>query len=118
LVGLHSYANGDGLGEFPEWLISMVVILYIFTEIASVQNQLYITKGNVVASYFKKKIALVAGFVLFTSFMLWVLSVTEFLVMIQPLLLILGLIAATNALQYGYVYLRTNKATSTEIDEI
>tara|TARA_B110000879_G_scaffold37792_3_gene52754 strand:- start:3181 stop:5037 length:1857 start_codon:yes stop_codon:yes gene_type:complete len=118
LVGLHSYANGDGLGEFPEWLISMVVILYIFTEIASVQNQLYITKGNVAASYFKKKIALIAGFVLFTSFMLWVLSVTEFLVMIKPLLLILGLIAATNALQYGYVYLRTNKATSTEIDEI
>ncbi|MFT6983233.1 MAG: cytochrome c-type biogenesis protein CcsB [Crocinitomicaceae bacterium] len=118
LVGLHSYANGDGLGEFPEWLISMVVILYIFTEIASVQNQLYITKGKVAASYFKKKIALIAGFVLFTSFMLWVLSVTEFLVMIQPLLLILGLIAVTNALQYGYVYLRTNKATSTEIDEI
>lgn len=118
LVGLHSYANGDGLGEFPQWLIYMVVILYIFTEIASVQNQLYITKGNVAALYFKKKIALIAGFVLFTSFMLWILSVTEFSAMVIPLLRILGLIAVMNALQYGYVKVTANKSTATEIDQL
>jgi cytochrome c-type biogenesis protein CcsB len=118
LVGLHSYANGDGLGEFPSWLISTMVAFYVFTEIASVQNQLYIAKGKVAASYFKKKIALIVGFVLFTSFMLWILSVTEFSAMVIPLLQILGLIALMNALQYGYVSLRRNSNTSTEIDEI
>ena len=44
LVGLHSYAQGDGLGTIPIWIIITIVILIIFNVIASDRNKLYNNK--------------------------------------------------------------------------
>ena len=41
LVGLHSYAQGDGLGKFPTWLIWTIVGFAIFTIIAAFRSKRY-----------------------------------------------------------------------------
>jgi len=41
LVGLHSYAQGDGLGEFPRGVIVTIVLFYILTELAYLQYKKY-----------------------------------------------------------------------------
>ncbi len=41
LVGLHSYAQGDGLAKFPVWLIWTAVAFVIFTVWAAIQNKKY-----------------------------------------------------------------------------
>ena len=41
LVGLHSYAQGEGLGEFPTWLIIVILCFAIFTIIAAVRYKIY-----------------------------------------------------------------------------
>jgi cytochrome c-type biogenesis protein CcsB len=38
LVGLHSYANGDGLGKFPIWLTLTILFFVLFTVIAGIRN--------------------------------------------------------------------------------
>jgi cytochrome c-type biogenesis protein CcsB len=43
LVGLHSYAQGDGLGEFPTGIIVAAIIFAIFTVIASFRNKKYLS---------------------------------------------------------------------------
>jgi cytochrome c-type biogenesis protein CcsB len=39
LVGLHSYANGDGLGKIPTWLSLTIVFFIGFTAFASFRNK-------------------------------------------------------------------------------
>jgi cytochrome c-type biogenesis protein CcsB len=39
LVGLHSYAQGDGLGKFPTWLIWTIGGFVIFTVIAAIRSK-------------------------------------------------------------------------------
>jgi cytochrome c-type biogenesis protein CcsB len=39
LVGLHSYAQGEGLNQFPTWLTILIVILAIFTLVAYLRNR-------------------------------------------------------------------------------
>jgi cytochrome c-type biogenesis protein CcsB len=41
LVGLHSYAQGDGLGKFPTWLIWTIVGFVIFTITAAFRSKHY-----------------------------------------------------------------------------
>jgi hypothetical protein len=41
LVGLHSYAQGDGLGKFPTWLIWTIGGFVIFTVIAAIRSKQY-----------------------------------------------------------------------------
>jgi len=41
LVGLHSYAQGEGLGKIPNSLILTVVIFILFTVVASIRNRKY-----------------------------------------------------------------------------
>jgi len=41
LVGLHSYAQGEGLGKFPTWLLVTIFVLAIFTTIAAIRNSSY-----------------------------------------------------------------------------
>lgn len=38
LVGLHSYANGDGIGKFPVWLLITILFFVLFTVIAGIRN--------------------------------------------------------------------------------
>ena len=39
LVGLHSYAQGEGLGQFPTWLIYMIIIFALLTTVAALRNR-------------------------------------------------------------------------------
>lgn len=41
LVGLHSYAQGEGLGTFPTWLWMVMISFIIFTIIAVLRNRIY-----------------------------------------------------------------------------
>ena len=41
LVGLHSYAQGDGLGKFPTWLIWTIGGFIVFTIVAAVRSKQY-----------------------------------------------------------------------------
>jgi len=41
LVGLHSYAQGDGLGKFPTWMIWTIGGFIIFTVIAAIRSKQY-----------------------------------------------------------------------------
>lgn len=42
LVGLHSYAQGDGLGTIPTGLIVTIIVFIAFTVLASIQNRKYL----------------------------------------------------------------------------
>ncbi len=56
LVGLHSYAQGDGLAEFPMWIFWVIVGFYAFTEITAVNYKLYRYKtGDLSLAHFGRK---------------------------------------------------------------
>ena len=81
LVGLHSYAQGDGLGEFPTGVIVAIVCFYIFTELASWLNKRYTTAAEEITfKYFiRKAIILTMSFVIIylLFFIFKVLNFTE-----------------------------------------
>ncbi|MEY4804338.1 MAG: hypothetical protein RL331_857 [Bacteroidota bacterium] len=39
LVGLHSYAQGEGLGQFPTWLIYLIIVFALLTTLAFLRNK-------------------------------------------------------------------------------
>ncbi|MDP4807057.1 MAG: cytochrome c biogenesis protein CcsA [Crocinitomicaceae bacterium] len=39
LVGLHSYAQGEGLGQFPTWLIYLIIAFALLTTLAFLRNK-------------------------------------------------------------------------------
>jgi cytochrome c-type biogenesis protein CcsB len=39
LVGLHSYAQGEGLGHFPTWLIYLIAAFALLTTLAALRNK-------------------------------------------------------------------------------
>ena len=41
LVGLHSYAQGDGLGKMPNWVIISIILLFLLTLVAGIRNKSY-----------------------------------------------------------------------------
>ncbi|MFN6015236.1 MAG: cytochrome c biogenesis protein [Flavobacteriales bacterium] len=41
LVGLHSYAQGEGLGTIPSWILFTVLIFVVFTIVAAFRNKQY-----------------------------------------------------------------------------
>jgi ABC-type transport system involved in cytochrome c biogenesis permease subunit len=41
LVGLHSYAQGDGLGEVPVWIKITIVVFILYTAFAAYRNSQY-----------------------------------------------------------------------------
>ncbi len=41
LVGLHSYAQGDGIGKFPSWLIGLIFFFALFSLVAALRNKRY-----------------------------------------------------------------------------
>jgi cytochrome c-type biogenesis protein CcsB len=42
LVGLHSYAQGEGLGEFPLWLLLTILIFALHTGLAAYMNRQFL----------------------------------------------------------------------------
>lgn len=41
LVGLHSYAQGDGLAEFPDWIVYTALVFALFTAVSAWMNRGY-----------------------------------------------------------------------------
>ena len=39
LVGLHSYAQGEGLNQFPTWLTILIIVMAVFTALAYLRNR-------------------------------------------------------------------------------
>jgi uncharacterized membrane protein YhaH (DUF805 family) len=65
LVGLHSYAQGDGIGSIPNWLFYTITILYFLTELAALRN---LMSNNIFQFDWKRSIKLLMlkiGIVLF-----------------------------------------------------
>jgi len=73
LVGLHSYAQGDGLGEFPFGVIVAVVAFYVFTEIAALENKRFTTDSKVLNPMFFIKKALITSVIFLVIYILFVL---------------------------------------------
>ncbi len=48
LVGLHSYAQGEGLGAIPNWLIITIVIFVLFTAAAAWRNKSFKSNQGVI----------------------------------------------------------------------
>lgn len=71
LVGLHSYAQGDGLGEIPSWIYYTVFIFYFLTEFAAVRHQLYKKAASEISlnDFMKKFTYLFGGFILVLVFL-------------------------------------------------
>ena len=119
LVGLHSYANGEGLGEIPSWIIYTIVVFYLFTELASIRNQLRLSKGAMVPmKHFTTKLIILLACILFSAALILIFGVSDFIPMSGPLFQIIGLIIVTNALTYGVAYLVSQRKSSVEIEEI
>jgi cytochrome c-type biogenesis protein CcsB len=101
LVGLHSYANGEGLAEFPAWLSVVAAFFYIYTEIASYRNQRFKTKGDVIPmKYYTRKILILFSIIVSVALMMLIFKVSDFETVAVNTGMILGLIAITTGVQY------------------
>lgn len=110
LVGLHSYAQGDGLGEFPFGVIVAIVAFYFFTELTALKNKRYTTDAKEInLKYFVKKsvITSVVFIVIYIFFLL--LQVIEKEVCIDISWKTAALIFATNLVLFGYQKISPNK---------
>lgn len=66
LVGLHSYAQGDGLAEFPMWIFWSIFGFYAFSELTAVHYKLYRYKtGDLSLMHFVNKFYKTALIILF-----------------------------------------------------
>lgn len=75
LVGLHSYAQGEGLGEVPMWIFWTVFAFYVFTEYAAVQYRLYKADGAAIhVRHFVRKAIISVG-ILYLVFLLHLLFI-------------------------------------------
>ncbi len=101
LVGLHSYANGEGLGSFPDWLKYLGVALYFFTEIAAYKNQKYLSKNEPISKkYMVKKLTILFTMIIGISLLILAFKVSTFAEVAQNAGIILGLIAFANVVMF------------------
>jgi cytochrome c-type biogenesis protein CcsB len=110
LVGLHSYAQGDGLGEFPFGVVIATVVFYFFTEFAALKNKRYTTEAKEInLTYFIKKsvITSVVFVIIYVSFLL--LHVIESNECIDISWKTVALIFATNLILFVYQLILPNK---------
>ncbi len=81
LVGLHSYAQGDGLGEFPMGVVVAVVCFYVFTELAAWLNKRFTSTGDEInLKYFIRKATIlsISFVVIYVAFLYFkVINFTE-----------------------------------------
>lgn len=111
LVGLHSYAQGEGLGEVPMWIFWTFFGFYVFTEMAAVRYRLYKADGKAIAvRHFAKKF-IVSSAILYLVFLLHLLfikrafDINTFISYTK----VAGLMLLVNGIMYFYAYLRNRK---------
>jgi cytochrome c-type biogenesis protein CcsB len=111
LVGLHSYAQGDGLAEFPMWIFWMIVGFYFVSELTAVHYKLYRYKtGDLSFKHFANKFVISALTLLFfvgvKMYFLDRIFVMETLVTFFKLA---GLVGITLVAMFVYSRFRINK---------
>ncbi len=110
LVGLHSYAQGDGLGEFPFGVIVATVLFYAFTEFASLKNKRYSTDATEISiKYFLRKTAITSVVFIVVYLLFLLLQVIKQEEMISVMWQTVAVILVTNALLFAYQSLVPNK---------
>lgn len=110
LVGLHSYANGDGLGEVPMWIFWTFYGFYIFSEIAAVQYQLYKKDDKVISlQHFVKKAVITAGILyICAGLKMWLIERMFDVNTLIAFTKVVGLTTVIIVLMYLYAQLRVN----------
>src|SRR5690606_26326453 len=109
LVGLHSYAQGDGLGEFPFGVIVATVAFYVFTEIAALQSKRYKTVSNGLnVAYFMKKAIIAACVFVFIYLMFVLLKVIDWNEFVTVAWQTAAVVVITNILLLVYQMVRPN----------
>lgn len=101
LVGLHSYANGEGLAEFPTWLVFLGIGFYLFTELAAYRNQRFKSKGGPIeTSYFTRKIWILFSLIVGIALMMLIFKVAPVTTVLVNTGIILGMVSVTTSIQY------------------
>lgn len=113
LVGLHSYAQGEGLGAIPNWVIWFIIGAYVFTEFAAIRNKLF-TSGNgaIPIMSYVRKMGIIFGVTLLTVLVAALLGLTSLGVAFEFLGKVMLIVACTNALMLLYAHLRTRNNQS------
>lgn len=103
LTGLHSYAQGEGLGTIPVWLFYTLAIFYIFTEIAWVKYKLYNPefRADIKKTGRKTLISIGVGLLLVLSMIL--LGLLKWDEIALKVFAFIALVFGVNLLQLAYV---------------
>jgi len=112
LVGLHSYAQGDGLGEFPNSVIVMIVIFYILTEFAYLKYKQYsyiATRINEIYTPFVRKICITIGLFWLIYILFVLMRVIDFNTAIAVGWKTASVVVITNSLFFAYYKLFPNQ---------
>jgi len=111
LVGLHSYANGEGLAEFPTWLVGLGIGLYLFTEFAAFRNQMFKAKGaGIPKSYFTKKLLILIVMTVAIALMMIIFKISPVSTILLNTAIIIGLIVLATGIQFAWGNLGKNKS--------
>ncbi len=117
LVGLHSYANGEGLAELPGWLLYVGVFFYLFTEFASYRNQMFKNKGAAIPTvYFTRKLMILCTLIIVVALMMIIFKISPVATIAENAGKTLGLVLVATGVQYILGGRRGNKGSAEIID--
>jgi len=110
LVGLHSYAQGDGLGEFPFGVIVTIGLFYILSEIAHLQYKRYTSPTNPFdRNLVIKKVIITSGIFLCFYFAFFCLQVIDLHATLHITWQTIALIFSTNLILFIFQNIFPNK---------
>lgn len=98
LVGLHSYAQGDGLGKFPMGVVVATIIFYIFTELAGLMHRKFKQNADLSPKYFLRKATIMTMIFGAIYVLFGILLVIEWAVVLDVFAKTIGIIFGTHAL--------------------
>ncbi len=113
LVGLHSYAQGEGLGEIPQWIYWTILCFYFMTELASVRNKLHTLESRKIkiSVFLKRAVGLISFLVIFVILFAY-LGLMEFGKIIEYGAIAITVVIAMNLLMFVYSSLVLNRSKS------
>lgn len=111
LVGLHSYAQGDGLAEFPMWIFWVIVGFYALSELTAVHYKLYRYKtGDLSIMHFFNKFYKTAAALLFFVFVkMYFLDRSFHVDTLMTGFKLIGLVAIILAIMVAYSKFRVSR---------
>lgn len=120
LVGLHSYAQGDGLAIIPSWIYLTIAGFYIFTEISAMHYKLHVSDEKIAwLKYFFKKISIQISIILLLFVLQSTLISMEFsFENFKTYLNLILLVSITNLVLVGYGILRQHFKFKAKQDDV